>query len=684
MRRILSAVGLSASILCPSASPLLGETRLEFGTASGEPGEIVEVPVLATHDKNLPFFAVVFTYDFDRLEYLRFAVEGTAAERADPMGVSYRTYGPGEAFCGIFATRYFGYGYRIPPGEDQRIGTLRFRIRASAAAGSARVAPERRVSGTAGGTTFDLEDPDGSLSSVPPDVLVAGSVEVDEPTRPRPVGDLVCEQFLDRARISFRLTSAYDAIEVARDGRPIAVLPGSSSSFEDALPGVGRFSYSLVARAGGASSIPAECEILAGPPAAPEVKELLCDGPELTWKNPVTYERITVFRDGDVVAQIPGDATSYRDPGFPGRPTLYTVLGELEGYRGPEVHCFSDGVWILEAGDVEVPLGAERILVPIYATTSMPVQGISYCIDIDMSSFTLIEEPELSFQGVAWNPAHEFFEQHFVGPGCAGPVAGLVYDMFPPPETDKDLPVGLRQHVLNFVFEPTRPFEDGETVPVAPSPGSSFMARYPSKPLTTIDARPTAVVPGEIRFGSGGLRAVADLEARVARGEGGGASGGTEVVLSWKNGAPYDAVRITRNGALLAEVSGSATAFTDGELPPGIFTYKVAGRKGEKTSFPASALVTTFQPPGAFLRGDANRDGLVNIADPVATLNFLFRGGAALPCDDAADANDDGRLNLTDPITTIQYLFLGAAVITAPGTRYPWFDPTPDGLTCRE
>ncbi|MGQ9591598.1 MAG: hypothetical protein ACUVYA_15050 [Planctomycetota bacterium] len=127
MRWIPSAVGACLSIPCPPASPLFAGSRLACGTASGEPGEIVEVPVLAAHGENLPFFAVVFTYDFDRLEYLRFAVEGTAAEQADPMGVSCRTYGPGEAFFGIFATRDAGYGYRIPPGEDQRIGTLRFR-----------------------------------------------------------------------------------------------------------------------------------------------------------------------------------------------------------------------------------------------------------------------------------------------------------------------------------------------------------------------------------------------------------------------------------------------------------------------------------------------------------------------------------------------------------------------------
>ena len=39
-----------------------------------------------------------------------------------------------------------------------------------------------------------------------------------------------------------------------------------------------------------------------------------------------------------------------------------------------------------------------------------------------------------------------------------------------------------------------------------------------------------------------------------------------------------------------------------------------------------------------FIRGDTNRDGMVNIADAIASLAFLFTGGTAT-CLDAVDAN---------------------------------------------
>jgi hypothetical protein len=86
---------------------------------------------------------------------------------------------------------------------------------------------------------------------------------------------------------------------------------------------------------------------------------------------------------------------------------------------------------------------------------------------------------------------------------------------------------------------------------------------------------------------------------------------------------------------------------------------------------------------GVFLRGDSNRDDLVDMSDAVATLLFLV-GGKPPPCEDAADADDDGTIGVADAVTTIRHLFLGDGPLKAPGTSYPWLDPTPDSLACRE
>lgn len=157
-----------------------------------------------------------------------------------------------------------------------------------------------------------------------------------------------------------------------------------------------------------------------------------------------------------------------------------------------------------------------------------------------------------------------------------------------------------------------------------------------------------------------------------------------DVVLRWRNAQTYDAIRILRNGTLLAEASGRSETYVDRAVASGSYVYKVIGVVAGETSFPASAFLTTVSPPGTFLRGDANHDDRVNIVDPMATLEYLFQHGAPVACEDAADTDDDGELSLSDAVLSIRFLSLGGAGIRAPGPYYPWFDPTPDSLGCGE
>ena len=86
-------------------------------------------------------------------------------------------------------------------------------------------------------------------------------------------------------------------------------------------------------------------------------------------------------------------------------------------------------------------------------------------------------------------------------------------------------------------------------------------------------------------------------------------------------------------------------------------------------------------PSGTFIRGDANGDGLLNLADAIRTLGVLFTGDEPLDCEDAADTNDDGQLNIADPIQLLSYLFNGGSAPFAP-FPVPGDDPTPDPLGC--
>ena len=83
----------------------------------------------------------------------------------------------------------------------------------------------------------------------------------------------------------------------------------------------------------------------------------------------------------------------------------------------------------------------------------------------------------------------------------------------------------------------------------------------------------------------------------------------------------------------------------------------------------------------AFVRGEANADGTLDLSDGVAILSWLFLDGRVPPCLDAADADDSGAIDLSDAVRVFGVLFLGAPSLPEP---FPdcGGDPSEDPLSC--
>ncbi|UCB52686.1 MAG: hypothetical protein JSV10_00920 [Candidatus Zixiibacteriota bacterium] len=60
-----------------------------------------------------------------------------------------------------------------------------------------------------------------------------------------------------------------------------------------------------------------------------------------------------------------------------------------------------------------------------------------------------------------------------------------------------------------------------------------------------------------------------------------------------------------------------------------------------------------------YIAGDSNGDGIINLADVVYLVNFLYKGGSAPEPMEAGDANCDEVVNLADVVLLINYLFKG-------------------------
>jgi hypothetical protein len=67
---------------------------------------------------------------------------------------------------------------------------------------------------------------------------------------------------------------------------------------------------------------------------------------------------------------------------------------------------------------------------------------------------------------------------------------------------------------------------------------------------------------------------------------------------------------------------------------------------------------------------DLNDDGLVNVADPVCLLRWLFSGGPPLPCGQAeggcGDLNGDEAVGMEDAVDLLGWLFLGTFELVCP------------------
>lgn len=99
---------------------------------------------------------------------------------------------------------------------------------------------------------------------------------------------------------------------------------------------------------------------------------------------------------------------------------------------------------------------------------------------------------------------------------------------------------------------------------------------------------------------------------------------------------------------------------TDSIYTPLYFTV-VTVDAAENVGAPAAAVSGCCD-----IGGDANNDGLTNVADAVFIVNYVFKGGAAPYCPQEGDANSDGVVNIGDAVFLINYVFKNGPAPTCP------------------
>ena len=149
---------------------------------------------------------------------------------------------------------------------------------------------------------------------------------------------------------------------------------------------------------------------------------------------------------------------------------------------------------------------------------------------------------------------------------------------------------------------------------------------------------------------------------------------GTSVEIAWVNPIFFDVIQIfvfeetdLINPVIpVVDLPANSTNATLTGLPAGNYEFFIGVDCGFGFPTDFTALIPFTIELATFLRGDANQDGAVNVADVVRILGWLFTGDAPLACLDAGDANNDDTVNIADPIYLFEHLFFEGTPIAAP------------------
>ncbi len=162
--------------------------------------------------------------------------------------------------------------------------------------------------------------------------------------------------------------------------------------------------------------------------------------------------------------------------------------------------------------------------------------------------------------------------------------------------------------------------------------------------------------------------------------------GGTAVTISGRNLSPLpDVTQVMFGTGSAVIVAGGTSREVTVLTPPGSGTVDLlyVNPDGSFVMLPNAFRYGADIPADPlFLRGDANRDGKLDVADAIKILSYLFSSDT-LKCLDAADVNDDGKIDIADAIRLLTTLFGGGAALPPPYAS-PGVDATADTLNCAE
>ena len=567
--------------------------------------------------------------------------------------------------------------------------------------------------------------PDPVITDLQPIAEVADVAEVPE-------GD---ELTFAPAGVFLRWTSPipYGRVLIRRNGTLLATLPGDSESYHDPVRSFGVFRYEVIGVVRDVSSGSAVCEVEIEPSVTPPVRDLECAvdildivPPDpfleadaatgdavvgidnqvffprvvvrLTWVNPVHYSAILVYRDGDLLAELPGDSMFYPDFNPPGGPHTYGLQGlGLNGVSSRSMYCDIDvppnvvpPVENLRCVGIQAATGGGSAII----SWSNAARYDSIVIARNGDQIAVIPGDSVVFRDPSLEPGiYEYVVVAINGDRVSRGRECTVAIHGPPPRnilyfssgvfTAEDV-VGANIEDADLDANVTPLVGKGHLLSIAsntqPIQGWSFGICSDPSLLVVEDATIDGTDTGAVNGGEGpDFLVIRAFERGIAMAAVIDDQDTTNTLppdtdhrlLQVKYAAGADAESGVAYPVNYCDTLGS---------PPVAVLYVVKGFALEPETRPGFVVLPSPIEPG-FLRADVNDDEKVDMTDAVWILKYLFRDGEKPACLDAADTNASGRIDIADGVYVLQYKFVGGAPPPAP---YPNCGPTPFVLGCEE
>lgn len=310
----------------------------------------------------------------------------------------------------------------------------------------------------------------------------------------------------------------------------------------------------------------------------------------LTWTNEGTYDGVDILRGAELVASLPGTATSHSDAVLPGS-YEYSIVARSAGASAPATLCSvtRPGIpvtglacaqvgadaslsWTPPAGAGAIAVlrgGVEILLLPATATGATdpapPGGNHAYSVVVRPEASpggTAVESPSagctLPFSPTAvadftCGPVSTFTQLSWVNTDAYDAIAilrdGLLLDT---------VGGGINSYLDGAVAPGVRIYELRPSIDGIEGASSTCQADLPPAPVTGLSC----------------------------------AGGEQSATLSWSLGATYDAIDLRRDGVTVATLAGDSTGAVDAGAPAGVRSYGVVGRSGGVEASPASCTVT--------------------------------------------------------------------------------------------